>query len=395
MSITLPGTRQLSEEQTEIINLALNQNWLIQGSPGTGKTIVAYFRAAQIAKICKPDQYILFLVYNRPLRIYLDALLEDNPIPDSKCQVNTYHQWLYFLIRNVFHEDPIKNYQDAPYKWNWDKLQKRFSSVEKLYHHIIVDEAQDFPVSLLKILIMISDYVTFFIDPNQAIETTKTDTAEIQSVLDTDRKFELTKNFRNTKEISSLAKLFWNQKGSFSSAYKSGPKPRAVQVADSTAELNAICQLIRNNRQKSIGIIASKENKLNQTLYDKIKSLIGDEVEIDFYTTGSDESINFNKSGLKILTYGTMKGLEFDIVIIPDADKIPATPYDTETDMNRFYVAVTRACSELYIYYTNLGVAPGFNRAFMNIANEKELLDWQSAGANTQFSSSADDDEEL
>jgi hypothetical protein len=44
------------------------------------------------------------------------------------------------------------------------------------------------------------------------------------------------------------------------------------------------------------------------------------------------------------------KGLEFDRVIIPDADSYN----DTELELKLFYVAITRPLHKLKLYYTNL-----------------------------------------
>ena len=64
-----------------------------------------------------------------------------------------------------------------------------------------------------------------------------------------------------------------------------------------------------------------------------------------------------NEYGVRIMTYHGSKGLEFDTVIIPDANenKIPSrsahTPAEIEEERRMFYVAMTRAKRHLRILY--------------------------------------------
>jgi len=86
--------------------------------------------------------------------------------------------------------------------------------------------------------------------------------------------------------------------------------------------------------------------------------------------------IDFNKPGVKIVTYGNMKGLEFDVVLLPLFDKIPAKDGDI-VDSNRAYVAVSRPLSELYLFYWNIYSSPGKIDTMTALANHKELLEWK------------------
>ena len=66
-------------------------------------------------------------------------------------------------------------------------------------------------------------------------------------------------------------------------------------------------------------------------------------------------------NGVRIQTYHSSKGLEYDTVILPDVNegKIPSKSAKTEADIEEerrmFYVAVTRAAAHLHIFYRKDG----------------------------------------
>lgn len=70
MSFNLPRYTELTPEQKKLVNMPYNANIVVSGSPGTGKTVVALYRASQL---CKENQKVLMLVYNRPIMKYLDS----------------------------------------------------------------------------------------------------------------------------------------------------------------------------------------------------------------------------------------------------------------------------------------------------------------------------------
>lgn len=60
------------QEQLPIVNLPLNDSYIVRGGPGTGKTIMAIIRAEQLRA---NNQRLNFLVFNKPLCIYIQELL--------------------------------------------------------------------------------------------------------------------------------------------------------------------------------------------------------------------------------------------------------------------------------------------------------------------------------
>ena len=368
MGFRLPNGSELSAEQLDIINLPTTKNWVIKGAPGTGKTVMAVYRAAQVGEKSK-GKPILMLVYNNPLRQFIATALRGREY--QNVQVKTYHQW----VSDIYKENQLGYVPKVEGDHDWEVIAEDMAGLGKKYAHVIVDEAQDFPVELLQILKDLSNNMTCFVDPNQAIEIGKTDTYDLIKTLCVESPYKLTKNFRNTKPIRDLSALFCIE-GEPAPTDMPGKKPVAIKCIprDFVDVDSKMADIIKRNKEKNIGIIVNPKS-LNIT-YEYLKDYLPSDVTIQMHKSHTDYRIDFDKPGVKILTYGTMKGLEFDIVLLPLFDKIEMQD-GGRVDANRVYVAITRAISELYVFYWSLNPSKGKICTMPILKKHSELLDWE------------------
>ncbi len=361
MPFTIPGRNRLSKEQLDIINLPTNVSWVIEGGPGTGKTVMAFYRASQI----EGDSEVPLLVYNRPLRDYLSSAIKDLDI--NNCQVYTYFQWL---------DDFYSEYLDkeCPYiekfTQDWEQIKKDIVQYENVYEHIIIDEAQDFPIELIKILSVIAKSVTCFIDPNQTINVGQTDVRSAVKAFRVPTTYKLSRNFRNTIQIRNLAALYC-QNGEPPMSFYPGRMPQIIKCPDYPEQTREIIQIIRDNPDKSIGIICGSKSSQNGMYY-ALKGEFGRRIRIQSTTDGL---LNFNTSGVKILNYANMKGLEFDIVILPRIEKIYSAR-NRSIDINRMYVAASRAVEQLYLFYFDTRVEQSYADVLRPLLAHPEVAEW-------------------
>lgn len=369
MGFKLPNGGDLSEEQLDIINLPTTKDWVIKGAPGTGKTVMAIYRAGQASQVSK-GKPVLMLVYNNPLMRFLSTAIQGNYY--KNVQIATYHQWLNDLYNENWLGAIPKN---ADNDNDWAVIEKQLSSIGKKYSHVIIDEAQDFPIELLRILKKMSEHMTCFIDPNQAIEMGKTDTYDAISTLCVEAPYKLTKNFRNTKPIRDLSALYCKD-GEPAPSSTPGKKPMIIRCAsgDFDDQNQKMVNIIRRNKEKSIGIIVNPK-ALNNT-YNSMKNDLPGDVVVQMHKPMTQNRIDFDKPGVKILSYGTMKGLEFDLVLLPMFDKIEMQDGST-VDSNRAYVAVTRPISELYLFYWNEKPSRGKINTMTALTTHRDLLEWK------------------
>ena len=377
MAFRLPRWGELSEEQMDIVNLPTDKDYVIQGSAGTGKTVMAVYRAAQISR----NKKVLILVYNKPLKMYLSAALKEPQF--DNCEVSTYFAWLNSFYReHMGMSYPCVN--GERFDPDWNEIMKEIQNVRKYYDHTIIDEAQDFPVEMIRILRQVSRNITCFVDPNQAIEANKTDTVDALKELCVEAPRTLSCNYRNTRQICELSKEYWSGKGRFANARAEGAKPQVIRVPESVwshglnyeGQNGIIRDLIMQNREKNIGIIVNSKN-LNAT-YKSLRNLVGDQVDVEMFKTSSDNNtIDFDRTGVKIISFGAMKGLEFDMVILPSFDKVQPTG-DAVADNNRAYVAITRACRELVILYFFFFLSSRWVNTMDKLLEHRELVDWKN-----------------
>lgn len=368
MGFKLPNGSDLSEEQLDIINLPITKDWVIKGAPGTGKTVMAIYRAGQASQVSK-GKSVLILVYNKPLMGFLSTAVRGNYYKNVK--VLTYHQWLYDIYKDYSLGSVPKEDDDH----DWVAIAYALSGIGKKYAHVIIDEAQDFPIELLKILKKISDHMTCFIDPNQAIEIGKTDTFDAIKTLCVEAPYKLTRNFRNTKPIRDLSALYCKE-GEPAPSDTPGKKPVIIKCASGNFDdqNKKMVDIINRNKEKNIGIIVNPKSQ-NPT-YNALKELLSSDVIIQMHKPMTKHEIDFNKPGVKILSYGTMKGLEFDLVLLPMFDKIEMKDGGV-VDANRAYVAVSRPVNELYLFYWSEKPSVGKINTMTALTRHRELLEWR------------------
>lgn len=347
MSIQLPP-KTLSRTQIQINLLLTNENYVASGGPGTGKTLLALLRAKKIveefARKGKSKPKLLFVIYNRPLQNYLRNSLSQAGL--SEHQATTYHSWLYNRVYN----GNIKHVQDSKYKYNWKKVAEDLcGNLNPMIDHVIFDEAQDLPKPLVETLCKIVSNFTIFIDDNQMISgdenlLTLNDARSI--VGDPYKSFVLLENHRNSQAIIDFAQLFLKPGDIAPRAINmGGRKPVLESYSNIEQYAKRIAAYALNNPDQNIAVIVP-EHYERDLFFDLINKNGGD---ADKYVNGK-ETPNFNPDSkkIKLFTYKTHKGLEFDAVFLPELD---AGYFSNETEerRNQFMVAVTRAKKRLFL----------------------------------------------
>jgi len=385
MKFRRPNWGDLSNAQRNIVQLPLDDDFVIPGSPGTGKTVLAMYRIEQIVKEAKGR--VLFLVYNKPLRMYLEAAFKNDKAFNG-AEVSTYDSWVQHLYpRNRY---PIVEGGDS-FDYDWDQIKTDMSSHKDYYDHVVLDEAQDFPEDLLEILQIISKNITCFIDVNQKIFGSKSPTPieKFIKLFCKKSQAKLITNYRNSKNIAEFSRAYLIDEKNFAIPGGSTITNNKILVrkCDELKQLDMIYKIIEHELGKSIGIIVDSKrvNKIYEALKERCEK---NKIPLQKYGKKGNYTLSFEDDyGVQIVTFGTMKGLEYDLVIIPYFDnlsRVKLGKFDSpdEADRintNRIYVAITRAREKLVILYENItdrtGKAAVMGKLVNKINNNPEIFE--------------------
>src|SRR4051812_6954582 len=158
-----PTYDDLSREQLEIHSLPLDGSYLVTGPPGTGKTVMAVYRAEMLTQ---KAAHIQLLMYSRLLCNYIRSAIDEL---DLDGVARTYDSW----IRSFYQTHYRKRLPEVgPWQPDWTEIMKMLNSdppAAKSIPFLIVDEAQDLPKHFFMISKYLARHLTVFADENQKL----------------------------------------------------------------------------------------------------------------------------------------------------------------------------------------------------------------------------------
>lgn len=215
---------------------------------------------------------------------------------------------------------------------------------------VVIDEAQDYYPLQYEIFNLVFSNAKFTIlgDMKQTLAK-KEDISfyeQIQKILNKKKSslIMLDKSFRCTNEILNFSLKFIEQSSQIKSFNRNGDSPKVYIADNSEIFIDEIVKEIKLCQEKGFQSICliCKTEKNSTYLFNKIKH----KLDIQLIRNGSASDLQ----GVFILPVYMSKGLEFDTVLICDAD---SQNYYDEDDKNLLYVACTRALHKLSLFCEN------------------------------------------
>ena len=215
---------------------------------------------------------------------------------------------------------------------------------------VVIDEAQDYYPLQYEIFNFLFSNAKFTIlgDMKQTLAK-KEDISfyeQIQKILNKKKSslIMLDKSFRCTNEILNFSLKFIEQSSQIKSFNRNGDSPKVYIADNSEIFIDEIVKEIKLCQEKGFQSICliCKTEKNSTYLFNKIKH----KLDIQLIKNGSVSDLQ----GVFILPVYMSKGLEFDAVLICDAD---SQNYHDEDDKNLLYVACTRALHKLSLFCEN------------------------------------------
>jgi ATP-dependent DNA helicase UvrD/PcrA len=360
----LPAESQLTTEQKEVCFAPSTGTTLIVGPPGSGKTVVAHFRAQRLRN---RRQKVRLLMYNHVLRRYTG-------------EAETFLKWIGSWWREAtgrgFPSASIE--QDGRYRRVWD-FRGALRAVRDLdrerlvsrghWGHAILDEAQDFDRDAHRLLSVIQNVVfaeeskppslMILADENQRITDSNSTIKEIEEahLLSKNDCYSLKRNYRNTREIAELARHFYvgTRSGMPELPNARGDRPVLVRTDSLNQVVERIANFARLNSQQEIGVLVYQE-KTRRQLYNRLSSRLDkDGTRVQTYRAKERELadlLEFDAPGVTVLCFASSKGLEFDSVFLPELQTLPVGADHNDLTRMRLYVMCSRARSRLTLMLT-------------------------------------------
>ena len=228
------------------------------------------------------------------------------------------------------------------------KVKMSGCNIFKDIKQVVVDEAQDYyPIhfEILKELFKNSKF-TVLGDINQSMEKEASLSIyeDVKKILDKKRNMTvcMNKSFRCSYEISKFSNNFLDEDIQIESFERHEEEPQIVDAANINDLDEKIVKCISNYKNlnyTSIAVLCKSMNECEE-VYNSLK----DKIDIKI-VKGSNDNI----SGVMIIPVYMAKGLEFDCVIVYEANDIK---YNTKFDKKLLYIASTRALHKLAFFHT-------------------------------------------
>ncbi|MBR5428794.1 MAG: AAA family ATPase [Clostridia bacterium] len=204
--------------------------------------------------------------------------------------------------------------------------------------HILIDEAQDLaPIQHITLRLLFPKAVfTLLADPRQGIvKAANTASVPLLAEIYGADVISIGKSYRATRELGEFSKKFLSPADADYEIFdRSGDAPFLRETADAAAETVRIVK--EEEHDRSVCVIL-KTTERARAFYKKLLPLLPDCGAV----LSEDETI---RGRITVMPLALTKGLEFDTVILPDAE-------DLERDPAAAYLASTRALHRLYLLY--------------------------------------------
>ncbi len=351
----LPAFEDLSKEQDLIYNLDLDGNYLVSGPPGTGKSVMALYRAQVLTF---DDREPAILMYNNVLQQYTAQAAEAIDVAGF---VRTFHSWIWRFWREHFKQRPPM-LEGNSYSHNWAEMTSQFFASPPdcdTLVDLLVDEGQDLSLGFFRLTRYFAKNITVFADENQQLSNENTTLDEIARAINADGKLELKRNYRNTAEIAAVAAKFYSgtSTGIPDLPTRHGEKPTLRRFGSDADLADFVARYVKSRSNLSIGIAC--ENKQMQYRILRLLEQRKVPVPVQMYVSGNKQhkTLDFEAPAVTIVNFRSLKGLEFDTLFVPELQQHSADPTSAATRM-LFYVVMSRARDELHLSYSGRGAFP-------------------------------------
>ncbi|MCL8014234.1 AAA family ATPase [Streptomyces sp. AS02] len=326
--------------------LPLTGNHVVSGPPGSGKSLLAAHRAAHLALTGRPT---LLLSRSNLLRQLLRDTLQGLTVPGAPVEAATVHGW---VLRHFGYGAPRT--QDGWFDWTalTGQAAATLGEDDATTPHLVVDEGQDLSPGFYRLARIAAASVTVFADECQRLTETNSTLTEITDALGRSTgRVEIAGNHRNSREIASLAEYFRTGGTRPDIPLRSGPLPVVRHYSGTKDLADDITGLAARHPRDRIGVIVNSLRTAADLMRRLERAGLAQEPQLysSAASSGRYRDLDLARPGVVVVHRASAKGLDFDTVVIADAESDSAADPTSAALRMAYYVMITRARERLVL----------------------------------------------
>jgi hypothetical protein len=374
----LPSIMRVMDLQQEQLARSLGDGHrVIHGVAGSGKTMLLGYRAEHLAKVVNikdaaASKPILILCYNEPLARQLARAMTTKGIADRVHAVH-FHKWCRDQLVAYGQTLPPPNPSSALFFE--DMVQRVIASVDRRqipsgqYQAVLIDEGHDFAPEWLRLVVQMVDPTTnsllvLYDDAQSIYERAQKKNFSFKSVgiQAQGRTRILQINYRNTRQILETASLVAadlltpEDKDDDGvpllkpvSCGRDGEAPLIIRLPTLREEVAQVADLLATAHRQGhawadMAILCRHHSEMDMCAEFLRKRKLPHQLR-----KNSSSVFDPAHDSIKVMTLHVSKGLEFPVVALVGAGRMPAEGEDEREEARLFYVGATRATQRLVI----------------------------------------------
>ena len=377
----LPSIMRVMDLQQEQLARSLGDGHrVIHGVAGSGKTMLLGYRAEHLAKAqTATSKPILILCYNEPLARQIARVMTAKGIADRVHAVH-FHKWCRQQLVAYGQDLPPQNLSwDAFFE---DMVQRVITGVDRRqipsgqYQAVLIDEGHDFAPEWLRLVVQMVDPTTnsllVLYDDAQSIydRTQKSKNFSFKSVgIQAQGRTTILKiNYRNTRQILQTASLVAADLLTAEdkdedgvpllkpvSCGRDGEAPLIIRLPTLREEVAQVAELLATAHREGhawadMAILCRHHSEMDMCAEFLRKRKLPHQLR-----RNSSSVFDPAHDSIKVMTLHVSKGLEFPMVALVGAGRMPAEGEDEREEARLFYVGATRATQRLVIGASGCG----------------------------------------
>jgi hypothetical protein len=326
---------RLDKEQTRVNEAAFDQNWLVYGPAGTGKTILALNRLKRLSQLRKGEVHA-YISKSKMLGRWVQQAAEEMGVGEL---ILTYDSYVWHWLQEYLEGTP----PTLKHEWgiDWDLTLPLLRSAAKntpdiKKRSIVIDEAQDIELGFFEACKLICSRIFVLMDENQKTpvwaNSKRTQIARTLG-LDSDHQCFLGVNYRNPLEIKDLSETFYSGNtdelatlppASLRRKLETKPSIRWLPYDGKNSQISRVLDYCAARPKATVCVVASSNNEVTlQRDLDKYSKEVGklkdlNDWSVRAYVPRKYEpcTTDFCLPGIVVAKPINLKGSEYDAVYL-------------------------------------------------------------------------------